>query len=191
MENCAQQIFFFIKSRFRSTSNYKWLLGKSYKTMEYIKVSRVIVRVRNSLVARCPWQAEIILAASLRGRCPQKILQGCKQHGQVEDLNFIPWFIVFTTPCAISERFIINCWHVALWRGGAGGALVCALWPRAALVLLFWPCTGGHCGWGCRGGASLFLKVCNNDGDVAHSYCQLLCGAPIHVFQPGPESNWE
>lgn len=77
MENCAQQIFFFfIKSRFRSTSNYKWLLGKSYKTMEYIKVSRVIVRVRNSLVARCPWQAEIILAASLRGRCPQKILQG-------------------------------------------------------------------------------------------------------------------
>lgn len=34
--------------------------------MEYIKVSRVIVRVRNSLVARCPWQAEIILAASLK-----------------------------------------------------------------------------------------------------------------------------
>lgn len=189
MENCAQQIFFFfIKSRFRSTSNYKWLLGKSYKTMEYIKVSRVIVRVRNSLVARCPWQAEIILAASLRGRCPQKILQGCEQHGQVENVNFIPWFIVFTIPCAISERFIIYCWHVALWRGGTGGALVCALRPRAALVLLFWPCTGGHCGWGCRGGASLFLKVCDNDGDVAHSYCQLLCSAPVHVFQPGPWS---
>lgn len=157
--------------------------------MEYIKVSRVIVRVRNSLGARCPWQAEIILAASLRGRCPQKILQGCKRHGQVEDVNFIPWFIVFTTPCAISERFIIYCWHVALWRGGTGGTLVCALRPRAALVLLFWPCTGGHCGWGGRGGASLFLKVCDNDGDVAHSYCQLLCGAPVHVFQPGPESN--
>lgn len=58
--------------------------------MEYIKVSRVIVRVRNSLVAKCPSQAEIILAASLRGRCPQKTFQGCKQHGQVEDLNFIP-----------------------------------------------------------------------------------------------------
>lgn len=35
--------------------------------MEYIKVSRVIIRVRNSLVARCPRQAEIILVASVRG----------------------------------------------------------------------------------------------------------------------------
>lgn len=64
--------FFFIKSRFRSTSNYKWLLGKSYKTMEYTKVSRVIVRVWNSSVAKCPWQAEAILAALRTGCCPQK-----------------------------------------------------------------------------------------------------------------------
>lgn len=181
------RFLFYIKSRFRSTSNYKWLLGKSYKTMEYIKVSRVIVRVRNSLVARCPRQAETILASSLRststGDSP-----GSEQHGQMENLNFIPWFIVFTIPCAISERFIIYCWHVALWRGGPGGALVCALWPRAALVLLFWPCTGGHCGRRCWGGASLFLKVCDNDCDIAHCYCQLLCGAPVHVFQPGPET---
>lgn len=84
--------FFYIKSRFRSTSNYKWLLGKSYKTMEYIKVSRVTVRVRNSLVARCPRQAEPFLVASLQGR-PQKT-PGHKQHGQVEGLNLIPWFIV-------------------------------------------------------------------------------------------------
>lgn len=153
--------------------------------MEYIKVSRVIVRVRNSLVAKCPWQAEMILAASLIGRCPQKVLQ-VQAAWAGGDLNFRPWFIVFTIPCAISERLVVHCGQVALGSGGAGRALVCALRPRAALVLLFRPCTGGHCGGGCGGGASLFLKVCDNDGDIAHSHCQLLCSAPVHIFQSGP-----
>lgn len=156
--------------------------------MEYIKVSRVIVRVRNSLVAKCPWQAEMILAASLIGRCPQKVLQ-VQAAWAGGDLNFRPWFIVFTIPCAISERLVVHCGQVALGSGGAGRALVCALRPRAALVLLFRPCTGGHCGGGCGGGASLFLKVCDNDGDIAHSHCQLLCSAPVHIFQSGPEST--
>lgn len=51
--------------------------------MEYIKVSRVIVRVRNSLVARCPRQAEVILVASVRGRCPSVCVQAQKRLSRI------------------------------------------------------------------------------------------------------------
>lgn len=57
--------------------------------MEYIKVSRVTVRVRNSLVARCPRQAEPLLG-SITTRSSTEDSPGRKQHGQVEGLNLIP-----------------------------------------------------------------------------------------------------
>lgn len=58
--------------------------------MEYIKVSRVIVRVRNSSVARCPQRAERILGSITKRSMSTEDSPGRKQHGQVEDLNFIP-----------------------------------------------------------------------------------------------------
>lgn len=84
-----------------------------------------------------------------------------------------------------SERFIIDCRHVPLWRGGTGRALVCALRARAALILLFWSCTGGHCRRRRGRGASLFFKVCDNYCDISHCDCQLLCSTSVHIFQSG------
>lgn len=84
-----------------------------------------------------------------------------------------------------SERFIIDCRHVPLWRGGTGRALVCALRARAALILLFWSCTGGHCRRRCGRGASLFFKVCDNYCDISHCDCQLLRSTSVHIFQSG------
>lgn len=88
-----------------------------------------------------------------------------------------------------SERFVVDCRHVPLWRGGTGRALVCALRARAALILLFWSCTGGHCRrWRGRG-ASLFFKVCDNYCDISHCDCQLLRGTSVHIFQSGSKIN--
>lgn len=88
-----------------------------------------------------------------------------------------------------SERFVVDCRHVPLWRGGTGRALVCALRARAALILLFWSCTGGHCRRRRRRRASLFFKVCDNYCDISHCDCQLLCGTSVHVFQSGSKIN--
>lgn len=138
----ADFFFFFIKSRFRSTSNYKWLLGKSYKTMEYIKVSRVIVRVRNSLVARCPWQAEIILAASLRGRCPQKIFQGVQAAwagGGCEFHTLIHSFHNSMCNFRKIHHLLLTCRPLA-WRNGRNPCL-CSLTPScsgSAVLTLHW-----------------------------------------------------
>lgn len=164
--------------------------------MEYIKVSRVIARVRNSLVARCPRQAEIILVASVRGRCPRKCVQAQKRLSRIwtawaggvfEFHTLIHSF--HNSMCNFSERFVVDCWHVPLGRGGTGRALVCALRARAALILLFWSCTGGHCrrwrGWR----ASLFFKVCDNYCDISHCDCQLLCGTSVHIFQSGSKTK--
>lgn len=164
--------------------------------MEYIKVSRVIARVRNSLVARCPRQAEMILAASVRGRCPRKCVQAQKRLSRIwtawaggvfEFHTLIHSF--HNSMCNFSERFVVDCRHVPLGRGGTGRALVCALRARAALILLFWSCTGGHCrrrrGWR----ASLFFKVCDNYCDISHCDCQLLCGTSVHIFQSGSKMN--
>lgn len=164
--------------------------------MEYIKVSRVIARVRNSLVARCPRQAEIILVASVRGRCPRKCVQAQKRLSRIWTAWAGGVFEFHTlihsfrnSMCNFSERFVVDCRHVPLGRGGTGRALVCALRARAALILLFWSCTGGHCrrwrGWR----ASLFFKVCDNYCDISHCDCQLLCGTSVHIFQSGSKMN--
>lgn len=73
--------------------------------MEYIKHQKVILRVRNSLVARCPQSDQSVPVSSIKGRISKKHVEaqgekeeevaalaafsGCPS-GQVEHLNFIP-----------------------------------------------------------------------------------------------------
>lgn len=153
----------------------------------------------NSLVARCPQQVQRSRGHQLRGRGDvQKswCTRGESGTGSSQDCSLVDrWNIWISYPDFISfsqfhvqfsERFIVDCGHVALWRGGAGRALVCALGARAALILLFWSCTGGYCGWRCRGRASLFFKVCDNYCDIPHCDCQLLSSTSVHIFQSWP-----